>query len=81
MAEKLTYHLMPRLALFETQPPTGEPILGPTFALTTKRAIDCPAPSTSPKRSAIVPATFDRAVEPAVPQRNMKMMNIGRLRA
>ena len=74
-------HLKPRLVLSETQPPTGEPILGPTFALMTKRAIAWPAPSTSPKRSAIVPATLERAVEPAVPQRNMKMISIGRLRA
>jgi hypothetical protein len=47
----------------------------------TKSAIACPAPSISPNRSAIVPATFERAVEPAVPARNMKMMSIGRFRA
>lgn len=47
----------------------------------TKSAIACPAPSTSPNRSAIVPATFESAVEPAVPARNIKMMSIGRFRA
>lgn len=47
----------------------------------TKSAIGCPAPSISPNRSAIVPATFERAVEPAMPERNIKIISMGRLRA
>jgi hypothetical protein len=59
--------------------PTGDPKLAPTLADTTNRAMGWPAPSSSPKRSAIVPATLQRATLPAVPLRNWKMINIARL--
>lgn len=74
-------HLRPILGLATIHSPTGDPSDGPMLADITKNAMACPAPSTSPKRSEMVPATLERAVEPAMPMRNMKMMSIGRLRA
>lgn len=74
-------HGSPMLALSAIHSPTGEPIEGPELAEATNRAMGCPAPSESPNRSAMVPATLHRATLPAVPQRNWKMMSMGRFRA
>ena len=68
-------------ALSAIHSPIGLPTLGPMFALATKSAIGWPALSASPKRSAIVPATLDKAVLPAAPARNWNIMSIGRFRA
>ena len=74
-------HGSPMSALSAIHSPTTDPMDGPVLAEATNRAMGCPAPSESPNRSAIVPATLHRATLPATPQRNWKMMSMGRFRA
>lgn len=74
-------HGKPILTLSAIHSPTGEPRDGPVLAEATNSAMGWPAPSESPNKSAIVPATLHRATLPAVPQRNWKTISMGRLTA
>src|SRR3979490_2139224 len=74
-------HRSARLGLAPTHSPKGEPRLGPILPLRTKSPMAWPALSASPNKSATVPATFVRAVDRAMPDRNINIMSIGRLDA
>lgn len=74
-------HGRPSFSFSMIHSPMGSPKLGPALADATNSAMGWPAPSESPKRSAMVPATLQSATEPAVPARNWKMISMGRLRA
>ena len=70
-------HLYPNFEFSAMASPTIPPMDGPAFAAKTNRAIGCEASSEDPNISPIVPATFDKAVEPKVPMINMKIASIG----